>query len=390
MVEALQSSTRHEGGKAAGATVLQVLPALETGGVERGTVQVASALATAGWRPLVASGGGAMVRELDRIEAEHVVLPLASKNPLRMIANADKLAAVINRQGVDLVHARSRAPAWSALSAARRTGKPFVTTVHSPYGHNWAKHYYNGVMAKGDRVIAISDFVADYVRRHYRIDDERLVTIPRGIDIDLFNPAAVSAERIIALANSWRLRSDRPVVMLPGRLTRWKGQTVLLQALAQLKRTDFACVLVGSDQGRHAYRTELEALVRKLGLESVVWIADHCRDMPAAYMLADVVVSASTEPEGFGRVAVEAQAMGRPVIATDHGGARETVRVSETGWLVPPNDAEALATAIDFALSLSQEDRAWLAGNARSNVVENFSVTLMTRRVLAVYDSLLS
>jgi len=389
MVEALQSSTRYEGDKAAGATVLQVLPALETGGVERGTVQVASALATAGWRPLVASAGGAMVRELDRFEAEHFQLPLASKNPLRMVANADKLAALINGQGIDLVHARSRAPAWSALSAARRTGKPFVTTVHSPYGHNWLKHYYNAVMTKGDRVIAISDFVADYVRRHYRVDDDHLVTIPRGIDIDLFNPGAVSAERIIALSQSWNLRADHPVVMLPGRLTRWKGQGVLLEALARLKRQDFACVLVGSDQGRHGYRAELEAKVRALDLESVVWIADHCRDMPAAYMLADVVVSASTEPEGFGRVAVEAQAMGRPVIATDHGGARETVRPGETGWLVPPGDAEALATAIEFALSLAQDDRAWIAANARSNAVDNFSVALMTDRVLSVYASLL-
>ncbi|MDP6691715.1 MAG: glycosyltransferase family 4 protein [Alphaproteobacteria bacterium] len=385
----MQSSIQAVGAEAPGPLVLQVLPAMETGGVERGTVQTASALTAAGWRAMVASSGGLMTHELSRAGAQHVELPLAVKRPFRMLRNGDALAELINREGVDLVHARSRAPAWSAMSAARRTGKPFVTTFHNAYGHNWLKHYYNAVMAKGDRVIAISDFVARHVRETYGVSDDRLVTIHRGINTDIFDPSAISAERMIQISKPWRLDDDRPVIMLPGRLTRWKGQMVLIEALTMLGRKDICCVMVGGDQGRTAYRQELEDQVRRRGLEPVVRIVGHCNDMAAAYMLADVVVSASTHPEGFGRVAVEAQAMGRPVIATDHGGSRETVWPEESGWLVPPGEPEALAAALDRALDLNQSEREIMAANGRDNVEQNFTVTLMCERTLAVYKSLL-
>ena len=389
MESKLQSNIQADSAEATGPMVLQVLPAMDMGGVERGTVQTAAALNAAGWRAMVASAGGLMTHDLSRTGASHVELPLASKRPLRMLRNAEALANLINGNGIDLVHARSRAPAWSAMSAARRTGKPFVTTFHNAYGHNWLKHYYNAVMAKGDRVIAISDFVANHVRETYGVPDDRLVTIHRGIDANLFDPAKVSAERIIQISRAWRLADDRPVIMLPGRLTRWKGQSVLIEALSILGRQDICCILVGGDQGRTDYREELEKDVRRRGLEPVVRLVGHCRDMAAAYMLADVVVSASTHPEGFGRVAVEAQAMGRPVIATDHGGARETVQPEESGWLVPPGDAAALANTLDWALSLKQQERENMAANGRSNVEENFTVELMCRRILAVYKSLL-
>lgn len=385
----MQSSIHAVGAEAAGPLVLQVLPALEMGGVERGTVQTAAALTAAGWRAMVASSGGLMTHELTRAGAQHVELPLAAKRPLRMLRNGDALADLINRQGVDLVHARSRAPAWSAMSAARRTGKPFVTTFHNAYDHNWLKHHYNAVMAKGDKVIAISDFVARHARETYGISDDRLVTIHRGINTEIFDPSNISAERMIQTSKPWRLDDDRPVIMLPGRLTRWKGQSVLIEALAILGRKDICCVLVGGDQGRTGYRQELEDQVRRRGLEPVVRIVDHCNDMAAAYMLADVVVSASTHPEGFGRVAVEAQAMGRPVIATDHGGSRETVWPDESGWLVPPDEPEALAAALDRALGLNQSEREIMAANGRDNVERNFTVTLMCERILAVYRSLL-
>ncbi len=389
MESMLQPNIQADGAEAAGPLVLQVLPALEMGGVERGTVQTAAALTAAGWRAMVASGGGLMTHEIKRAGARHVEMPLAVKRPLRMLRNAEALADLINQHDIDLVHARSRAPAWSALSAARRTGRPFVTTFHNAYDHNWLKHFYNAVMAKGDRVIAISDFVAEHVREVYDVPDDRLVTIHRGIDTNLHDPARVSAERIIQISRAWRLEDHRPVVMLPGRLTRWKGQAVLIEALGILGRRDICCVLVGGDQGRTAYREELEKEVRRHGLDQVVRLVGHCRDMAAAYMLADVVVSASTQPEGFGRVAVEAQAMGRPVIATDHGGARETVLPEESGWLVPPGDAEALAAALDWALSLNQVERENMAANGRANVEQNFTVELMCQRTLAVYQSLL-
>ena len=395
MDSTLQSSIQAAGAEAAqgtasqGPLVLQVLPAMDMGGVERGTVQTAAALTAAGWRAMVASSGGPMVHELSRAGAKHIEMPLAAKRPFRMLRNADALADLTNREGVDLVHARSRAPAWSALSAARRTDKPFVTTFHNAYGHNWLKHHYNKVMAKGDKVIAISDFVAQHVRETYGVDDDRLVTIHRGINADIFDPANVSAERMIQLSKPWRLPDDRPVIMLPGRLTRWKGHSVLIEALAILGRKDICCVLVGGDQGRTAYRQKLEEQARRRGLDQVLRVVEHCSDMAAAYMLADVVVSASTHPEGFGRVAVEAQAMGRPVIATDHGGSRETIWHDESGWLVPPNEPEAMAAALERALSLNQAEREAMAANGRDNVEQNFTVTLMCQRILAVYQSLL-
>jgi len=369
--------------------VLQVLPALEAGGVERGTLEVARGLIGAGWRAMVASAGGPMTPELERSGARHVALPLKGKRLGTILRNGRRLAELVAREDVDLLHARSRAPAWSALRAARRTGRPFVTTFHSPYGENWLKHWYNAVMAKGDRVIAISEFLAGHVRRHFRFAEERLVTIPRGVDIRVFDPARVSPERLAMLARAWRLPDGQPVVLLPGRLTRWKGQAVLIEAMARLADKEAVAVLVGAEQGRSRYRRELEAMVERLDLMGRVRIVEHCRDMTAAYGLADVVVSASTDPEGFGRVAAEAQAMGKPVVATDHGGAREVVLHDRTGLLVPPGDAAALAAALDDALTLDAATRADIAETARAHIVENYTVDLMVARTLAVYRQVL-
>ena len=373
-------------------TVLQVLPALESGGVERGTVDVAKALMAAGWRALVASSssGGPLVRELERAGGEHVTLPLASKNPLVIRANVGRLADLIEARGVDLVHARSRAPAWSALGAARRTGRPFVTTFHGAYlFSNGLKRRYNSVMARGDRVIAISHFIAGHIRQNYHVDESRLRVVPRGVDLSIFDPGRVSAERIVNLAGKWRLPDGMPVVMLPGRLARTKGHAILIDALALLGRTDIRCLFVGSDQGRRRYRKRIEGRIRRCGLENVVHIIDRCRDMPAAYMLADIVVSASIVPEGFGRVIVEAQAMGRPTIATGHGAARETLLPGETGWLTPPDDAQALAAALDIALALDAPAREALAARAMPRVRASFSTETMCARTLDVYRELL-
>jgi glycosyltransferase involved in cell wall biosynthesis len=370
--------------------VLQVLPSLVTGGVERSAVDVAVALARAGWTALVASSGGPMVHELERAGARHVALPLDSKNPLVMRANVGRLVRLVQQHGVQIVHARSRAPAWSARAAARQAGAHFVTTFHGTYGHaNPLKRRYNSIMLQGERVIANSAFIAEHIRAIYDCDGAKLVTIPRGIDVQRFDPARVSAERMIQLAQQWRLPDGLPVVLLPGRLTRWKGQPVLIEALARLQRNDFVALLVGDDQGRHGYRDELLETIQRRGLGAVVRLVGECRDMPAAYMLADVVVSASTDPEAFGRVAAEAQAMGRPVIASDHGGARETVRAGETGWLVPPGDAGALAGALAEALALDAATRAAVAKVARAHILANFTVERMCEATLGVYAEIL-
>ncbi|CAA7618848.1 glycosyltransferase family 4 protein [Magnetospirillum sp. UT-4] len=372
--------------------VLQVLPALVTGGVERGTVEVAQALVEAGWTSIVASSGGPMVRELTRVGAEHVEMPLASKKPWDMRANVGRLEALIRERGVDIVHARSRAPAWSALAAANRTGAHFLTTFHGTYNLGWfgLKHVYNSVMTRGERVIAISDFIAEHARRIYGVDAARIRVIHRGVDLRKFDPVRVSPERIIQLAHRWRLPDGFPVIMLPGRLTRWKGQEVLIRALAELGRHDVRCLLVGSDQGRTGYRQDLVNLIRKLDLVDVVHIVDECNDMPAAYMLTDIAVSASTDPEAFGRVVVEAQAMGRPVIATDHGGARETILPGRTGWLVTPGDPSSLASALARFLTLTAEERGDMAVLAQSFVRENFTREAMCAKTLAVYRDVLA
>ena len=332
-----------------------------------------------------------MVRELERAGAEHVVLPLASKNPLVIWANVSRLAGLVEKSGVDIVHVRSRAPAWSALLAARRTGRPFVTTFHGAYlFNNELKRRYNSVMAKGERVIAISHFIADHIRERYQVDESRLRVVLRGVDLSVFDPEKVNAKRIVNLADKWRLPDGMPVVMLPGRLTRHKGQLVLIEALALLGRTDLRCLLVGSDQGRHRYRKEIERLIEKRGLDGVAHIVDDCRDMPAAYMLSDAVVAPSLIPEGFGRVVVEAQAMGRPTIATDHGGARETLLPGETGWLTAPGDAPALATALAGALALDAKARESLAARAMPRVRAEYSTETMCARTLAIYRELLA
>ncbi|MFH1806659.1 MAG: glycosyltransferase family 4 protein [Pseudomonadota bacterium] len=377
------------------AVILQVLPELETGGVERGTIDIARAIVDGGGVALVASQGGRLERELERVGGRHIQLPLKSKNIFTMRRNVGALVDLIRTEGVDIIHARSRAPAWSALFAARRTKIPFVTTFHGTYSgyNNPIKKRYNAVMTMGDQVIAISNFIAAHIRSHYHIDEDRLTIVPRGTNIDLFNPENVSQERLITLSNQWRLTGEEFVVMLPGRLTRWKGQTVLIEAmpkvLEELGHRNVRCLLVGSDQGRTAYRDELIALTRRLGLQDIVHIVDHCSDMPAAYMLADVVACPSTHPEAFGRVPSEGQAMGRPIISTAHGGALETVLPGETGWLVSPGEVGQLATALTQVLRLSPERRASVAQKGRDHVVAHFSLTQMAEKTLAVYEKAL-
>ena len=265
-----------------------------------------------------------------------------------------------------------------------------MTTCHAPYNISGeVKRLYNGSIAHGEIVIAISHYVAKYLQKNYTIDPERIRVIHRGIPMDRFHPTAVSAERMINIAKEWRIPDGSNIVMLPGRLTRWKGHHVLIEALSKLKRNDLFCVIVGSDQGRSEYRKELEEAIEKYGLGAQIRLIDQCHDMPAAYMLSTVVVSASTDPEGFGRIPVEAQAMGRPIIATDHGGAQETILRGETGWLIPPANSDALAQAIDEALSLNASQRAMLGTRAMAHIAAHFTKTLMAEKTLDIYAELI-
>lgn len=373
--------------------ILQVAPALETGGAERTTVDVARAVVAAGGRAIVASRGGRMVAELAVCGAEHVDMAVHSKNPVVMGLNVERLARLIQREGVGLVHARSRAPAWSALAAARRANVPFVTTYHSRVHEKpRLKVFYNSVMVRGDAVIANSNYTAANIRKVHAPQDGRIFTVPRGIDIEAY--AAVTPSRIEALARRWGIGENAGTVFVhAARLSRWKGQTVAIEAarlLAARGMKDFTLLIVGDAQGRDAYTGELEAAIAAAGLGTRVRLAGHGEDMAAGYALCDAVLSPSIEPEPFGRTAVEAQAASRPVIVSDAGGQQETVIEGQTGLRVPPGDAEALADAMAKVMAMGPEARAAMGAAGHENAVAHYSVGAMCGATLEIYARLIA
>lgn len=374
-----------------GHIILQVLPKLESGGVERGTIEITEAIRKAGMVPLVASAGGALLPHINHAGGEHITLPLHRKNPWIIYRNARKLAKLIRERGVSLIHARSRAPAWAAYLAARWTGIPYIATFHGVYGtQTTLKKKYNRVMTMGARVIAISQFVRDHLIDVYGIDPTRIRLIPRGVDLAAFGEAFLIPERLAKLTRQWRLPDEHvPVIFCPGRISRIKGQHVLIEALALLSDLDFLCIIAGKDEGHEEYRMELQDLIVRSGLEGKVRMAPATHFMNEAYQLSHLVVVPSIKPEAFGRIAVEAQAMGVAVVATDHGGARETIIPNETGYLVPPGDAPAMAAAIRFALSRDPATVKAMGIYARNHVNEHFSSQQMKDKTIAVYRELL-
>ena len=394
--DALAPFGRAERASLAGRTILQIIPRLDAGGAERTTIDVAAALARVGARALVACEGGRLVSELQAVGGVLAPFPAATKNPLAMALNARRLSRLILAERVDLVHARSRAPAWVALGACRMTRRPFVTTYHGAYsGRSGLKLRYNSVMARGDVVIANSQFTADEIARLYPFARQRLRVIPRGADLARFSPGAVERERVARLREAWGVAPHERVALVAARLTEWKGQKVLIEAARLLKGRgldDVRYILAGDAQGREGYARELDALIDGAGLKGVVSRVGHCPDMPAALVAASVVAAPSTAPEAFGRSAVEAQAMGAMVVVSDCGAAPETVLAppqtpeeARTGWRVPPGDAQALADAIDQALRLGASARETLAQRARAHIERNFSLEHMTRATLEVY-----
>ena len=384
----------------AGRTILQIIPRLDAGGAERTTIDIAAALVNAGARALVASEGGRLASELQAVGGVLLPFPAATKNPIRMFLNSRKLARLMLAERVDLVHARSRAPAWVAYGACRIVERPFVTTYHGAYsGKSSLKLRYNSIMARGDIVIANSRFTAGLINKLYPQARDRVRVIYRGTDLRAFSPSHVDRERVARLRQSWGLAAHERVVLLAARLTAWKGQKVLIEAASQLKDqglADVRYVLAGDPQGREGYTREIDNLIESRGLQGVVLRVGHCTDMPAALVAAHVVVVPSTEPEAFGRSAVEAQAMGAMAIVTDIGAVPETVLSppeapadQRTGWRVPPGDPEALAQALLNALNLGATAREAVARRARAHVERHFSMTQLTEQTLAAYLSLL-
>lgn len=370
--------------------ILQIIPNLGAGGAEQTCIDMAAEILRAGAESIVVSNGGPRVHDLTRIGARHVEWPAHKKNLYTMMAMTKRLKKFIIENNVDIVHARSRVPAWIAYRACKGTNAKFMTTLHAPYpAKTKLKKFYNSVMVKGERVIANSDYVAHYAQSRYDLPDSKLRIIHRGIDLQRFDPSLVTAERMMVLSKAWRLPDGARVVFCPARLTRWKGQIEFLKAFKQIVSDDLVAVIAGDSQGRKAYVKELEDLVKELDLEGQVRIVDQCKDMASAYNLSTIVVTPSIEPEGFGRVPVEAQAMGRAVVATNHGGAKETVVDGKTGWLVIPGDVDDLARGMGEALKASQDEKSILAMETRQWVESRFSVEKMCADTLAVYIELL-
>ena len=371
--------------------VLQVLPELNHGGVEVGTVEIASGLQAAGIKNFVASSGGRMAYELQKLKVKHFELPLKTKNPIKLWLNARRLAQIIKDNGINIVHARSRAPAWSAYWAAKKTGAVFLTTFHGSYGLGplGIKKIYNRVMTYGKLVIAISTHIKNHLIKDYGVDENKIRLIYRCVNTDNFSPDKVTQERIIKALQDNHIPEDKPIVSLIGRVTRWKGQHLLLEALSKVKSKDFYCLIVGSDQGRVRYTNKLKELVKKYNLGGKVEFIEHSFDIPALLMISDVVLSAAIKPEAFGRAAIEGQAMGKIVLASNIGGSLDNTIDGVTGKLFESNSAQSLADAIDWALNLSPKERAKISQAAIKNVKDNFTKEIMCNKTIAVYQELL-
>lgn len=373
-------------------TLLQVTPALDGGGVEEVTLDVAAAVAAAGRRSLVASRGGALEPRLAAGGSRLLRLPVQSKNPLTMALNALRLEGVVRRERVSLVHVRSRAPAFSALAAARRAKVPVIAGYHGAHSANGAlKRWYNAVMTRGDVVIANSAFTQGHILAEHAVDPARVVVIPEGVDTERFDPAAVAPERVAALRRAWGLREAEPrtVILLAGRLTRLKGQRLLAEAIGRLPHPEDIVLVLAGGGGSDDYRHEILAAAAVAGLGDNLRLVGPVDDMPAAYLAADLVAAPSTQPESFGRTVAEAAAMGRPALAAAHGGPAEIVLPGETGWLVAPGDSDAWAAALAEAMQTPVECRTAMGVQARRRAKQLYSLPAMCEATFTLYRRLL-
>lgn len=373
--------------------ILQVIPRLTGGGAEASTTEILAFLAREGWGSFVACEGS-LPATLRGFDVRQLRLPLASKNPLIVAANASHLAGFIRAQKIDLVHAHSRAPAWSAWRAARSCDVPFVTTFHGLYSAQSAlKRGYNSVMTKGVSIIAPSDFVARHVQQIYRVPETRITRIYGGVDTQYYAGETIDPQRRAAIkSNFGEDRPDRCRLLFPARYVRQKGHLLVLDAIAQLDaplRGKLQIVCMGSHKPKDLFRREIAARAAALGIGDQITLLDIERDMPAAYASSDAVLVPSIYPESFGRVAIEAQAMGKPVIASGHGGSLETIDNGVTGWLFAPGQAQSLVEALAMFMRQSPQERATMAAACRQRVQTLFRLDTSLAAYLTLYQALL-
>lgn len=370
--------------------VLQVLPELEMGGVEIGTTEIAEALTNHGIKNFVASKGGRLVHELDKLKVPHLTLDLKTKNIFKMKKNAKILAQYIEENGINIVHARSRAPAWSAYWAAQMAGVHYMTTFHGTYGLGplGLKKFYNRVMTYGERVISISNHITKHLLANYKIDQAKIRLVHRCVNTLRFNPDSVTQARKINMIAEYNIPEDKPVILLGGRITHWKGQHLLIKALAKMENQNFYCIIAGDEQGREDYLAYLKKLAKKYNLSANICFHGKVLDMPALMSVSSIIVSAAIEPEAFGRISVEGQAMGKIVVASNIGGSLDTITDGVTGKLFQSDNPYSLAEALDWALALSDSERQKIIEAGYQNVKNNFTKEIMCDKTIAVYKEL--
>jgi glycosyltransferase involved in cell wall biosynthesis len=369
---------------------MQVLPALNSGGVERGAIDIANFVVKNGYKSIIVSAGGRLEVFLKK-DVLRIKMDVNSKNPFVIFRNVKKIRALILEHQVDILHARSRAPAWSCLGAVKGTGCKYLATFHGTYSiTSFLKKEYNKIMLKGSKVIAVSNHIKQHIKDCYKgvIADEKIEVIHRGVDVELFNQEKIYKEVKIGLIKKWQIPDDKKIIMLPGRITFWKGHEFLIDALSLLKRDDYLCLFVGDFAAKTNYKRRLEDKIAKCNLQGKVKFVGTCNNMPVAYSICDVIVSASIEPEAFGRIAIEAQSMCKIIVATGIGGSKETVIDKKTGFLVDLGDVKKMSSRINYVLNLDEDTRNKIGTSARKNVIKNFSNDLMCKKTLAVYQDL--
>ncbi|MDC0125039.1 glycosyltransferase family 4 protein [Candidatus Pelagibacter sp.] len=378
--------------------VLQVIPKLGYGGAETGCYDVAHYLPENDCGSYIVTSGGELLKFIDKKKVKIIKLPVHSKNPLIIFINFLVLIGIILINNISIVHARSRAPAWSCLLAAKITGRKFVTTFHGTYNFNSKiKKFYNSVMVRSDLIIAGSNFIFSHIKENYTkyLDaKKKLLVIFRGINVDYFDPTTKLDSDEKKLLKEWQIEKDKKIILLPGRLTGWKGQEVFIEAVnlvnIELGYEAFFAVILGSDQGRDLYKKKLIRLTEQHRLVNQVKFIDHCKDMALAYKVSDIVVSASIEPEAFGRVAVEAQSMERPIIASNIGGSNETVIDEKTGFLFESNNAKSLSVKILKVLSMDKASLQSMGKEGRKNIIQKFNVEKMCFSTYSEYKRILN
>ncbi|MDA8567426.1 glycosyltransferase family 4 protein [Candidatus Pelagibacter bacterium] len=378
--------------------VLQVIPKLGYGGAETGCYDIAHYLPENDCGSFIVTSGGELLKFIDKKKVKIIKLPVHSKNPLIIFINFLALVVIILVKNISIVHARSRAPAWSSLLAAKITGRKFVTTFHGTYNfNNKIKKFYNSVMVRSDLIIAGSNFIFSHIKDNYTKylnAKKKLLVIFRGINVDYFDPTTKLDSDEKKLLKKWQIEKDKKIILLPGRLTGWKGQEVFIEAInlvnIELGYEAFYAVILGSDQGRDLYKKKLIRITEQHRLNNQVKFIDHCNDMALAYKVSDIVISASIEPEAFGRVAVEAQSMEKPIIASDIGGSNETIIDEKTGFLFESNNAKSLSKKILKVLSMDETLLQSIGKEGRKNIIQKFNVEKMCFSTYSEYKRILN